>query len=97
MCILYCCVISLCIAITRDQPIVLLLHYAAVLINFTYYAQYYPQYYAHVNDLCVGILTVLLEYIHLYKIKYLYGDCSILLEYFSQTLPIEVFACTHVK
>ena len=53
----------------------LLLCYAAVLINFTYYAQYY----AHVRDLCLGILTVLLEYIHLYKIKYLYSDCSILL------------------
>ena len=28
-----------------------LLCYAAVLINFTYYAQYY----AHVKDLCLGI------------------------------------------
>ena len=26
-----------------------LLHYAAVLINSTYYAQYYAQYYAHVK------------------------------------------------
>ena len=32
-----------------------LLCYAAVLINFTYYAQYYAQYYAHVSDLCLGI------------------------------------------
>ena len=52
--------------------------YAAVLINFTYYAQYY----AHVKDLCLGMqyfvikldcfitvycmLTVLLEYIDLW-------------------------------
>ena len=53
--------------ILRDQLIMLyfyLLCYGAVLINFTYY-----QYYAHVKDLCLGIWTVLLEYIHLYKIK----------------------------
>ena len=43
-----------------------LLCYAAVLINFTYYA--------HVKDLYLGIKyfwTVLLEYIHFYKIKML--------------------------
>ena len=34
--------------------------YAAVLINL-------PILYAHVKDLCLGIWTVLLEYIHLYK------------------------------
>ena len=27
----------------------------------------YAQYYAHVKDLCLGIWTVLLEYIHLHK------------------------------
>ena len=40
--------------IGRDHPIMLLflpINYAAVLINFTYYAQYY----AHVKDLCLGI------------------------------------------
>ena len=34
-----------------DQPIMLLIYYAAVFINFKYYAQYY----AHVSDLCLGI------------------------------------------
>ena len=67
-------VLQLCM-VSRDQISLLcfyfyLLCYAAVLINFTYYAQYY----AHVRDLCLGIWTVLLWYIHL---KYLYGDCSI--------------------
>ena len=34
-----------------------LLCYAAVLINFTYYAQYY----AHVSDLCLGINLFVLK------------------------------------
>ena len=45
--------------------------YATALINFTYYAQYY----AHVKDLCLGIWTVLLEYIHLQN--KICGECSI--------------------
>ena len=56
-----------------------MLCYAAVLINFTYYTQYY----AHVKGLCLGIkyfcykLDCLLEYIYLYKLKML----TVLLEY----------------
>ena len=59
----------------------LLLCYAAVLINLTYYAQHY----AHVKVLCLGIqyfaikIRLLLEYIHLYKAKI--NMITVLLEY----------------
>ena len=50
----------------------LLYLHAAVLINFTYYAQYY----AHVKDLCLGIqyfaikLECFIRVYSLYKAKY---------------------------
>ena len=61
-----------------------LLCYAAVLINFTYYAHYY----AHVKDLCLGInfcyktfllKTVLLEYINIVTVLLEYIDLLVLI------------------
>ncbi len=76
VCLLFCLLI--CIHMDRDRPIMLI--FLPIMLCCS--AQIFDllcSYYAHVKDLCLGIWTVLLEYIHLYH--KIFNMVTVLLEY----------------